>query len=72
MSYGVSSIPDYIVRNDTVLFRQSFERDILIGLFTTLYALGLNVQDTNSRIYPYRLQISESEFLSCLEMAKGA
>jgi hypothetical protein len=64
-------VPKYIIQNDTVLFRQSFSKDILQGLFVTLYALGVTIYETGSKRYPHSVRMSESEFLSCLELAKG-
>jgi hypothetical protein len=61
----------YIVRDNVVYFRQSFPRDVLCGLFVTLYALGLSIGD-GIKGYPHSVAISESEFISCLELAKGA
>jgi hypothetical protein len=63
-------MPKYIIRDNVVYFRQSFQRDILCNLFVTLYALGLSIGD-GIKHYPHSVRISESEFLSCLELAKG-
>jgi len=62
---------NYIIQDDTVLFRQSFNRDVLQGLFVTLYALEITIYDTNSKLYPHKVYMSESEFISILELAKG-
>jgi hypothetical protein len=63
-------MPKYIVRDNMVYFRQSFERAVLCNLFTTLYALGLSIGE-GMKHYPHSVQISKSEFLSVLELAKG-
>jgi hypothetical protein len=65
-------MPKYIIHDNQVHFRQSFPRDVLAGLFVTLYALGVPVNDTGSRIYPHSVTMSESEFLSVIELSKGA
>lgn len=62
----------YIVKDNQVHFRQTFPRPVLASLFVTLYALGLTVQDTGSKVFPHSVTISESEFLSVIEMTKGA
>jgi hypothetical protein len=63
-------MPSYIIKGDEVHFKQSFPRSILMGLFTTLYALGIDIGDTGNKIYPNRVIMSESEFLSVLELAQ--
>ena len=62
---------NYIVRDNQVHFRQSFPRAILQGLFVTLYALEVVIMDTGSKIYPHSVKLSESEFISILDLAKG-
>jgi hypothetical protein len=61
----------YKVIDNTIYFRQSFDRKTLANLFTVIYALGLSIGD-GIRHYPHSVQITESEFLSCLDMARGA
>jgi hypothetical protein len=59
----------YIVKDNQVHFRQSFPRDVLAWLFVTLYALGIEIRDTGSKLYPHSVKITESEFLSVIELA---
>lgn len=61
----------YIVKDNTIQFRQSFPRSILCELFTTLYTLGYTIFETGSRLYPHSVNMSESEFLSVIELIKG-
>jgi hypothetical protein len=65
-------MPKYIIHDNQVHFRQSFPRDVLAGLFVTLYALDMPIRDTGSRLYPHSVIMSESEFLSVIELVKGA
>lgn len=68
-------MPNYKVIDNQIHFRQSFSRDILRGLFVTLAEMEdaglLTVSETGSKVYPYSVSISESEFLSVLEMIGG-
>lgn len=64
-------MPSYILQGNQVHFRQSFPRDVLRGLFVTLHALGLTIHETGNRLYPHAVELSESEFKSVIELAKG-
>lgn len=64
-------MPNYIVQDNQIHFRQSFSRDILRNLFVTIYALELTIYDTGSKRYPHMVILSESEFLSVLDMAQS-
>lgn len=61
-------MPNHIVKDNQVHFRQGYGLSVLRGLFVTLQALGVTVGDTGSKVYPHSVQITESEFLSVLEM----
>jgi hypothetical protein len=61
----------YIVKDNQVHFRQGYARPVLCSLFVALHALGVTVGDTGSRVYPHSVEISESEFLSVIEMIGG-
>lgn len=37
--------------------------------FVTLHSLGVTVEFTGNKILPYVVRISESEFISCVELA---
>lgn len=63
---------NYVVTNnpsghDTVSFRQS---KLPLMFFVLLGQLDIYIHITGKWDYPYLIVISESEFLSCLEMAK--
>ena len=40
--------------------------------FVTLHSLGVAVEFTGSKILPYIVKITESEFMSCVELTDGA
>jgi hypothetical protein len=64
-------MPNYIVKDEYIHFRQSFPRPVLCKLFPTLFQLVNieDIKDTGSKVYPYSVKMSESEFLYVLELA---
>jgi hypothetical protein len=62
-------MPNYIVKDNQIHFRQSFARPVLCKLFVTLQDLGVMVLDGDSRIYPNMVNLSESEFLYVIELS---
>ena len=61
-------MPNHIVKDNQVHFRQGYALPVLTNLFTTLRALEIEVKDTGSRVYPYAVGISESEFLLVIQI----
>lgn len=57
----------YTIKDGEIHFRQS---NTPIMLFVLFGQLDIYVTLTGSKRYPYSVSMSESEFLSCLEMAK--
>lgn len=57
----------YTATVDTVSFSQA---KLPALFFVVLGQLGIYITLTGSKIYPYKVSISESEFLSCVEIAK--
>jgi hypothetical protein len=67
--YGLRlSMPNHIVKDNQVHFRQSFPLPVLCKLFVTLNELDVTVYESGSKVYPHKVNISESEFLSVLEI----
>ena len=46
-------------------------RNLPALFFVTLHSLGVVVEFTGNKIHPYKVAISESEFMSCIELATG-
>ena len=44
-------------------------RNLPALFFVTLHSLGVAVEFTGNKVLPYIVKISESEFMSCVEMA---
>ena len=44
-------------------------RGLPVMFFILLAQLSITVEFTGSKIHPYTVMISESEFMSCIEMA---
>ena len=61
------SMKNYIVNLGTVLFRQS---SLPTRWMEAMSILDVYVTLTGSKRYPYSVQLSESEFLSIIELAK--
>lgn len=60
-------MPNHITENTRVYFRQSN----LPGQWMTLFwQLGIYVILTGSKRYPYAVELSETDFLSCMELAR--
>jgi len=62
-------MPDYTVSTNKIHFRQSH---LPVMFFVTLGMLGVYVELTGSKRYPYAVIMSESEFLSTIELSEGA
>lgn len=57
----------YTAQYNTVSFRQS---NLPRLFFVLLGQLDVYIHLTDSWMYPYRVVMSESEFLDCIELAK--
>ena len=57
----------YILENDSLLFRQG---KLPRMFFVTLGLLDVYIHLTGSKRYPYSVKMSESEFLSAIELAE--
>lgn len=62
-------MPNHIVKDNLVLFRQSYPLHILTRLFVNIYTLGIVIYDTNNKLYPHSVIMSESDFLSMIELS---
>lgn len=62
LSSSVSSI------NPSVQFSY---KGLPVLFFVTLHTLGYIVELTGSRMLPYHVNISEPEFLSCIELSEA-
>lgn len=63
-------MPNHIVKDNQVHFRQGYPRNVLSKLFTIIInELGLTIGDTGNKVYPHSLEISESEFLYVIELS---
>lgn len=60
-------MPAYTLTHDSVHFRQT---TLPRMFFVTLGALGVYITLTGSRMYPYSVKMSESEFQSVIELAR--
>jgi hypothetical protein len=68
--YTPRETPDYIVKGREIHFRQSFPLPVIRSLFTSLWELGFEIRDGASRTFPNVVEMSESEFLSVIEMTQ--
>lgn len=57
----------YTLDSNKIYFRQS---NMPAQWMTSFAQLGVYVHLTGSKRYPYSVELSESEFLSCVEIAK--
>lgn len=62
-------MPNHIVKDNQVHFRQGYPRPVLCKLFVTLQALEVVIYDTGNKIYPHSVIMSESEFLYVIELS---
>lgn len=60
-------MPTHTLINSKIHFRQSVLPRQWMSVFGEL---GIYVEITGSRRYPYAVALSESEFLSCIDLAK--
>ena len=60
-------MPDYILAGNKLQFRQS---NLPITWMIVFAALDIHVGFTDSKIYPYEVGITESDFNSAIELAE--
>lgn len=58
---------NYQVHNDTVSFSQS---KMPVLFFVILAQLGVYIDFTGNKLLPYKVVMSESDFLSTIELSK--
>ena len=59
---------NYTIQDTTITFSY---KGLPALFFVTLGQLEILVQFTGSKRQPYSVNLSESEFMSCVDMAKG-